>query len=147
MAIGNRSRRPLVLLLLAGVGCDDASAPEAPSTGAYYLESVDDCAPGPEAAECQPRPSYAVSGEMVLLEDGTATRTIRYALPGDPTVGTVSARGSYYRSAAMVSFALVEDGAPIGSVWRVRGSLSEGRLTLRYPHPADGEIVEVFARR
>jgi hypothetical protein len=46
-----------------------------------------------------------------------------------------------------VDFALVEEVDGARYVWNPRALLSEHRLTVRYPHPADGETVEVFARR
>ena len=91
--------------------------------------------------------AYAVSGEVVLGEDGTATRTMQYAVPGDPSPGPVVARGTYVRWDGMVTFALVFDGDPGANIWRPSARLVGGRLTVRYPHPADGETVEVFVHR
>ena len=141
--------RPLlaVMLLWTGAACGDASGPGDPTAGTYVLESVDGCAPGPSAAECDPRPSYVVAGQVVLGDDGTVTRTMQYAVPGEPSSDPVVSRGTFVRWDATVTFALVQDGDENRYVWRPRAHLAEGRLTLRFPHPADGETVEVFARR
>jgi hypothetical protein len=137
------------MLFIMGLGCGEATGPEAamPTAGTYVLKSVDGCAPGPAAAECFPRPSWVLDGEMVLRADGSVTRTMHYQLPSDPAAGPVMVSGTYSRRGDVVHFALVEDVHGARYVWRPRARLSEHGLTVRYPHPADGETVEVFARR
>ena len=132
-----------------GLGCGEGTAPDAvlPTVGTYVLESVDGCAPGPAAAECFPRPSWVLDGEMILRADGGVTRTMHYQFPSDPATGTVMLSGTFRRRGDVVEFALVENVGGTRYVWRPRALFSEQRLTLRYPHPADGETVEVFARR
>jgi hypothetical protein len=144
-----RSILPASILLVLGFGCGEPTGPGAgaATAGTYVLETVDGCAPGPAAAECFPMPSWVLDGEMVLRGDGSVTRTIRYQFPSDPAAGTYMVSGTYSRRGNVVNFALVEDVGGAPHVWRPRALLSEGRLTLRYPNPADGEVVEVFARR
>ena len=145
---GVRLSLPVGFLIL-GLGCGETVGPiaGAATAGTYVLESVDGCAPGPAAAECSPRPSWALDGEMVLGADGRVTRTMRYQFPSEPADGAVTLSGSYSLHGDVVVFALVERAGGARYTWRLRGMFSDGRLTLRYPHPADGETVEVFARR
>jgi hypothetical protein len=140
---------PGSILLIMGLGCSEAIGPLAgvATAGTYLLESVDGCAPGPAAAECFPRPSWVLDGAMVLRTDGSVTRTMQYRFPSDPAAGRVVVSGTYSRRGNVVDFALLEDVQGARYVWRPHAALSEHRLTLRYPHPADGETVEVFARR
>jgi hypothetical protein len=136
------------MLFLAGLGCGTVTAPEAATAaGTYVLHSVDGCSPGPAAAECFPQPSWVLGGEMILRPDGSVTRTMHYQFPSDPVARTVTVSGTYSQRGNAVAFALVEDvgGAPF--VWRSGAVLSKHGFTLRYPNPADGEIVEVFARQ
>jgi hypothetical protein len=72
---------------------------------------------------------------------------MHYQFPSDPTAGTVMASGTYRQRGNAVDFALVENVQGTRYVWRPRALLSERGLTLRYPHPADGETIEVFARQ
>jgi hypothetical protein len=139
---------PSSLLLVTGLGCGVITdpGPASRTAGTYVLESVDGCAPGPAAAECFPRPSWVLAGEMVLQTDGSVTRTMHYEFPSDPAAGTMEVSGTYRRRGNSVDFALVETVGDSRYVWRPRALLSEHRLTLRYPHPADGETVEVFSR-
>jgi len=140
---------PLGILVIMGLGCGETIGPldGVATAGTYVLESVDGCAPGPPAAECFPRPSWVLDGEMVLRADGGITRTMHYQFPSDPAAGTVMVSGTYNRRSNVVHFALVEEVAGARYVWRPRALLSEHGLTLRYPHPADGETVEIFSRR
>ena len=140
---------PGSILLITGLGCGGATDPEVamPTAGTYVLESVDGCAPGPAAFECFPSPSWVVDGKMVVLADGSVTRTMHYRFPSDPAAGTVTLSGTYSRRGNTVTLALVEDVDGARYVWRPRALLSEHGLTLRYPNPADGETVEVFARQ
>ena len=139
---------PGSMLFISGLSCGEVTAPEAmPAAGTYELHSVDGCAPGPPAAECFPQPSWVLGGEMILRADGSVTRTMHYQFPSDPAALRVTVSGTYSRRGNAVAFAIVEDvgGAPY--VWRSRAVLSKLGLTLRYPNPADGEIIEVFARQ
>jgi hypothetical protein len=140
---------PGSMLLITGMGCGEATAPDAamPTAVTYVLESVDGCAPGRAAAECFPRPSWVLDGEIVLRADGSVTRTMHYQFPSDPAAGLLMLSGTYTRRINVVYFALVENVGGVRYVWRPRALLSGNKLTLRYPHPADGETIEVFARR
>jgi hypothetical protein len=134
--------------LLCAFGCGDSTglAGDSP-TGTYLLESVDGCAPGLEAQQCFPRPSWVLEGTMVLAGDGRVTRTVTYQLPSDTSPVTYVATGTYSRVGDSVVFALREGAGATSHVWRPATVLSGDDLVLRYPHPADGEIVEVFSRR
>jgi hypothetical protein len=145
-----RSFKPWHLgALLGALACSEATgAGGDPSpAGTYLLDSVDGCAPGLEAQRCFPQPSWVLEGRMVLGADGRVTRTMSYQSPGDAAPVTLVASGTYLRVGNLVAFALREEPATVSHVWRPRAVLSDGALVLRYPHPADGEIVEVFTRR
>jgi hypothetical protein len=140
---------PFGILLILGLGCGETVGPLAgvATAGTYVLESVDGCAPGQPAAECFPRPSWVLDGEMILDVDGSVTRTMHYRFPSDPTTGRVMVSGTYSRRGNVVDFALVEEVEGTRYVWRPRALVSEHKLTVRYPHGADGETVEIFSRR
>lgn len=122
---------PLGVLLIIGLGCGDAVGPigGVATAGAYVLESVDGCAPGPRAVECFPRASWVIDGEMVLAADGRVTRTMHYQFPGDPAAETVTASGTYMRRAGVVDFFLSEEVDGARYVWRPRATLSDHRRT------------------
>jgi hypothetical protein len=133
---------------LCALGCSEATGTDdAPVAGTYVLESVDGCEPGLEAQQCFPRPSWVVEGTMVLTVDGGVSRTMRYQLPSDPQPASLVATGTYSRVGDLVLFALREDGGAASHTWRASADHSDGRLRLRYPHPADGETVEIFRRQ
>ena len=135
--------------LLCALGCSEATraAGDSSAAGTYLPESVDGCAPGLEARQCFPRPSWVVDGTMALAADGLVTRTVRYQFPSDASPVTLVATGTYFRVGNFVAFALRENVGAASHVWRPTAVLSDDALILRYPHPADGETVEVFARR
>ena len=137
-----------VVALVGVLGCGEPTGiPATPgAAGTYTLESVDGCAPGPAAAECFPRPSWVVEGTMVLRGDGTVTRTMRYHFPAPTGPVTVVGVGTFRLDGGAVEFALRENAGTAPSIWRSRAELTAEGLTLRYPHPADGEAVEVFRR-
>lgn len=134
--------------LLGALGCSETTGTgDPPVAGNYVLESVDGCKPGVEARQCSPRPSWVVDGAMVLTADGGVSRTVRYLFPSEQEVDPQVATGTYSRLGELVLFALREGGGTALHIWRSRATLSDGRLTLRYPHPADGETVEIFRRQ
>ena len=135
--------------LLCALACGDAtdSGGDLSAAGTYLLESVDGCAPGLEARQCYPRPSWVLDGTMALADDGRVTRTVRYQFPTDTAPVTLIAIGTYSRVGDVVVFDLREHAGASPHVWSPSAVLSSGALTLRYPNPADGETVEVFSRR
>jgi hypothetical protein len=135
--------------LLCALGCGEATgaAGDPSAAGTYLLESVDGCAPGLEAQQCFPRPSWVLDGTMALAADGRVTRTVSYQFPSDTSLVTVVATGTYTRAGDVVVFALREGAGAASHVWRPSAVLSDSALILRYPHPADGETVEVFSRQ
>jgi hypothetical protein len=135
-------------VFLCALACSDATGSNDPSAhGTYLLESVDGCEPGLEAQQCSPLPSWVVEGAMVLTADGRVSRTMTYRLPSDPGLAPQVATGTYSRIGNLVLLALREGAVPASHLWRPAAVLSDGRLILRYPHPADGETVEIFRRQ
>lgn len=144
----SRTIGALGMTFVAFLGCGEATGP-GPNTvaGTYALASVDGCVLGTPIEECPTaRPPLAAAGTMELRPDRSVTRTVQYAIegPGGPqtfvTVGTYTVVGDF------VILALRENAGASPNVWRPHALLKDGILTLRYPHPADGEIVEEFRR-
>jgi hypothetical protein len=87
-----------------------------------------------------------LQGEVSLWPNGTAARSVTYQLSGVAPQREFVARGTFAIDRDSIRLALVDPAYP-ELVWRPRASLTNGTLTLRYPHPADGpDIVEVFRR-
>jgi hypothetical protein len=134
--------------LLCALGCSEGTGTAGDQLAATnLLETVDGCEPGMEAQQCFPQPSWVVNGTMVLAADGRVTRTMSYQFPSDASPVTLVAIGTYSRVGNLVIFALREEAPAAPHVWRPSAVLSDDALILRYPHPADGETVEVFSRR
>jgi hypothetical protein len=141
--------RTLLLTLTiapAVIACGDPSGAGGSAAGLFRLETVDGCSPGPHAAECTRFGISVTGGTMQLTGDGRVSRTLTYvASPGDPET-TVVQTGTYSQIGDMVRFAFTASVEGEASTWRPFGELSDGALTLRYPHPADGVAEEVFRR-
>jgi hypothetical protein len=134
------------ILLGAGLGCGDRLEPAA-IDGTYALISVDGCPVGTPLAPCPlARGPMALDGEMVLRPDGSVTRSVRYERGDGAGVQAVVATGTYSLQRGSVELALREVGVSQASVWRLHAVSEGARLTVRYPHPADGEVVESFRR-
>lgn len=143
-------RRSLILHWVAVgacLGCGDGIFAPRAVAGTYTLVSVDGCRLGAPISECPlARGPMALEGEMVLRPDGTATRTIRYESV-DGTGSQVSMyTGTFSVHGGRVEFALREVGATHSVRWRPHAVSEGATLTVRYPHPADGEVVENFQR-
>ena len=134
------------VVLGACLGCGDRLEPT-PIDGTYALLSVDGCPVGTPLAQCPlARGPMALEGEMVLRPDGSVTRSVRYESGDGAGVQDVVATGTYSLQRGSVELALREADVSQASVWRLH-AVSEGTmLTVRYPHPADGEVVETFRR-
>jgi hypothetical protein len=131
-------------VLGAGLGCGDSLEPGA-LDGTYALLSVDGCPVGTPLAECPlARGPAALQGEMVLRPDRSVTRSVRYESGGGAGVQDIVATGTYSVQKGGVELALHEVGATPPSVWRLHAVLEGVTLTVRYPHPADDEVVEIF---
>jgi hypothetical protein len=132
--------RPLAAGLLSA--CAFATDPSpAAVAGVYRLEVVNGRAVPDTAAGASAYAPYA--GMIALRANGEAERSVTYrdsrgALVPTAAVGSFEVRGD------AVQLALRESPA---YVWRVRGELAGGVLTLHYPNPADGEIVERYRRQ
>jgi len=134
------------LVLGACLGCGDRLGPAA-IDGTYALLSVDGCPVGTPLAQCPlARGPMALQGEMVLRPDGSVTRSVRYESGDGAGVRDVVATGTYWLQRGSVEHALREAGVSQASAWRLHAVSEGATLTVRYPHPADGEVVETFRR-
>jgi hypothetical protein len=131
----------------ACLGCGTGIFAPHAVAGTYTLVSVDGCRLGAPSSECPLlRGPIALEGRMVLNSDGTATRAVRYR-SADGTGSVVHmATGTFSVQQDQIALTLREAEATHSSRWRL-SAVSEGAmLTVRYPHPADGEVVEKFRR-
>ena len=133
------------VVLASCLGCGDRLGPAA-IDGTYALVSVDGCPVGTPLAQCPlARGPMALEGEMVLL-DGSVSRRVRYEGGDGAGAREVVATGTYSLQRRSIELALREAGASQASVWRLHAVSAGARLTVRYPHPADGDVVETFRR-
>jgi len=120
------------VLALVAAACDGATAPSTTddAAGSYVLESVSGRGP--------------VSGSMTLTARGGVERRVRYAA----SPAEHSATGTFAITPDGVAFDLLEQAAPSGPAWQVRGEWTGRGFSIRYPDAADGpDIVETFRRR
>jgi hypothetical protein len=141
-----RTALPLWWAAALACGGTNTAAGPADAAGTYVLESVDGCAVGTPLEPCPTRRTWLVDGTMVLDPTGRAARVVRSQLPSDASPSTQASVGTFTLRGDVVELALREERDGAWDVWRVQGTLADGRLTLRYPHPADGYTVEVFRR-
>lgn len=131
-------RSPFLAVLLAlTAACDDPAAPgeSTVAPGVYALVSVDgDALPSPNR-------SFLENGTLELAPLGMVRRRVTTRFGAEPVVNESS--GSYRVSGTTIELALHESN---GYVWRVRGIVDSMSITLRYPHPADGETTERYER-
>ena len=122
-----------VLALLSG-GCGAATAPNLSHSvaGTYSLD----------ASSHRGGPT---TGSFVLTRFGEATRRVQYPLAGGG-MSELTAAGSFTLVGPdSIVFALREqNGGDANYVWRVRGVRTGTSFIIRYPHPADGEVVELY---
>ena len=118
----------IVSLVALGACSDSSTAPTRASvSGAYVLTSATSFG-GPTDAS------------LVLGLDGSAERHARYPSGG----GSISEDllGTYTITGNGIELAFNEP----SSVWRVPATFDNGRLTLTYPNPADGTIIEHYEK-
>ena len=129
------ARRALLFALAAA--CDDPAAPGESTVepGVYALVSVDG------AALPSPNRSALENGFLEVSPFGLVRRRVTHRYGPQPMVHESS--GSYRVSGTTIELALQEPG---GYLWRVRGVVDSVSITLRYPHPADGETTERYQR-
>jgi len=133
-------RRLSLLALAAAAACSDSTGPQqsrAAVAGAYFLASVN--------GEALPSsdPYAPISGTISLWPTGHAERRISYRLSDGRTQSDV-ATGTF----------VVEDGRVILALryeqgnypWTVTADVDGSTLTMSYPGPADGTIVERYRR-
>ena len=116
-----------------GAGCRAATAPVLDprvAAGTYVLDA--------------PVPRGPLAGSFVLTGDGQASRRVEYAGVSGGPPREVAAAGTFTLVRPdSIAFELREGAT---GVWRVGGLRTGARFTIRYPHPADGEVVETYRR-
>jgi len=143
-------RLRLLVPLVALLGCSDPSGPEAsPSmiAGTWELTSVDGCPLGaaPTSSEaCRFARSSAVAGELRFALDGRVVRTVTYRM-GTGTVRYTETGTVRLPAPDQVVLELYD--AEGRGLRPMPGRIEGGQMIFRYPHPADGETVEVFTAR
>ena len=127
---------PALLFALAAA-CDDPAAPGESTVepGVYTLVSVDG------AALPSPNRSALENGTLEVNPLGIVRRRVTHRFGPEPVLYESS--GSFSVSGTTIELALHESN---GYVWRVRGVVDGVSITLRYPHPADGETTERYER-
>lgn len=123
----------LGVLAGSGAGCGAGTAPvldPRAAAGTYVLDG--------------PVPRGPAAGSFVLTGDGQASRRVQYPAASGGPPREVAAAGTFTLVRPdSIAFALREGATP---VWRVGGVRAGARFTIRYPHPADGEVVETYRR-
>lgn len=74
----------------------------------------------------------------------SVTRSVRYESGDGAGVQDIVATGTYSLQRGSIELALREAGVSQAPVWRLHAVSEGAMLTVRYPHPADGEVVENF---
>jgi hypothetical protein len=129
-----RSTRVLASLVVLAA-CSGSVEP-GPSTpvGSYILESV--VGRGPS------------NGEMVLSHSGNVSRSVRYTQPNGTLSTAYVAIGTYTATdSETLHLGLRENGGKSQYVWNVTATYKDGVLSLGYPDPGDGWIVENYRRQ
>jgi len=131
---GNRTLgMTLAVLALLGGGCRTTTASDLDpglAAGTYVLEAPAERGPS--------------TGTFVLTRDGQVTRRVQYPARGGAPSDERTFTGTFrlVRSDLIV-FMLSENATP---AWRIDAVREGTRFTLRTPHPADGEVVEIYRR-
>ena len=127
----------LGVLALSIAGCDTATAPALRRNdvaGVYVLDAA--------------APRGPTTGSFVLTHLGQATRRVQYPAAGGGRAELTAAGSFEFLGPDSIAFALREQNSGDASyVWRVRGVWTGTSFTIRYPHPADGEVIETYRRR
>lgn len=87
-----------------------------------------------------------VSGTIALTETGQATRRVQYQ-SGTGTAEIVNEGTFVTVGEHAIELRLVEAGSGEPAyTWVVRATVDGDELTLSYPHPADGTVVERYRK-
>jgi hypothetical protein len=132
-------RRAAVSLALVLAACGSPTGPSlADVAGLYRLQAVN----GRLVPDTAAVTGYGtLAGMIALRADGGAERSITYRDARGVLV-PLAAVGSFEVRGGAVELKLRET----DQTWRVRGDIAGGLLTLRYPNPGDGEIIERYRR-
>jgi hypothetical protein len=123
---------PAIVLLSVLLSCQSVDEPrQSLALGSYLLESVSGRGPS--------------LGTIVLLPGGQVGRSVRYARPDGTLSAEYVAVGTFrVNGDATIEFSLRENGGASNYVWKVPATFKDGVLSLSYPDPADGWIVENY---
>ena len=113
------------------LSCRNDVQPEQLVRGNYVLDSVTGRGPA--------------TGSLSFLVTGQVTRRVRYTQADGSLSAEYVAIGTFSSSGtSTIEFNLRENGGSSPYVWTVSGTMEQGLLTLRYPDPADGWIIERY---
>jgi hypothetical protein len=113
------------------VSCRNDVQPEQSIRGNYILDSV--TGRGPATGSL----SFVVTGQVIWK--------VRYSQPDGSLSGEYVAIGTFSNTGTnTIEFNLRENGGTSPYVWTVSGMTEQGVISLRYPDPADGWIVERY---
>jgi len=112
------------------VSCRNDVQPDQSIRGNYVLDSVTGRGPA--------------TGSLSFVA-GKVIRRVRYTQPDGSLSGEYVAIGTFSNSGTnTIEFNLRENGGSSPYVWTVSGMMDQGLLSLRYPDPADGWIIERY---
>jgi hypothetical protein len=113
------------------VSCRNDVQPDQSIRGTYVLDSVTGRSPA--------------TGSLLFLATGQVIRRVRYTQPDGSLSGEYVAIGTFSNSGTnTIEFNLRENGGSSPYVWTLSGMMDQGMLSLRYPDPADGWIIERY---
>ena len=130
---------PTVMMLAALTlsGCRDPTGvggATSAAAGIYVLQP-----PGENVAYGTPE-----SGTMRLTRSGNATRDVQYR--AGTGMRSYVLKGTFRVEGQTVALRLIEQTDGATYEWTPAATLDGSTLTLRYPGPADGEIIETYHR-
>jgi hypothetical protein len=115
----------------AAVSCRNDVQPDQSIRGNYVLDSVTGRGPA--------------TGSLSFVVTGQVIRKVRYTQADGSLSAEYVAIGTFSNSGTnAIEFNLRENGGSSPYVWTVSGMMDQGMLSLRYPDPADGWIIERY---
>ena len=128
------SRSVVLATVFAITSCQNSVQPDQSiAVGSYTLDSVSGDGPA--------------TGSLVLIPGGYADRRVRYRqCDGSLSPEYVTIATFHVTDAQSLDIALRENGNS-AYIFRPSATLTDGGLSLGYPGPADGWIVEMYKRQ
>jgi len=113
------------------VSCRNDVQPDQSIRAVYILDSVTGRGPA--------------TGTLSFIVTGQVIRRVRYAQPDGSLSDESVAVGTFSNTGTnTIEFRLRENGGSSPYVWTVSGITEQGVISLRYPDPADGWVIERY---